>query len=344
MGLYGDTGSGKTWTASGVALGLHKFIKSDKPVAFFDTETGSSFILPKFKTAGIELVTFNGSALKDLVAVMDEAEKECSILIIDSITNVWDEFTDAYMKKRKQNYIELWDWKPIKKEWRTQYRDRFVNSKLHIIMCGREGAIYTTEEQERNGRTKKTSVKSGTKMRAEGDTGYEPSILCEMEKVYSEGDGTYVRRCNVVKERFGILDSKSFDNPKFDDYLPHIECLNLGGEHYGLNTTSTSEDMFDDNGDGSLQRMFRRRDIALEEFDAVLTKAGLTGTSGDTKKRRIEVLEQLFGTSSKTAIERKRPEDIEAAIERVKIEHLGLPGGGNGSKPPKEENEADVPI
>lgn len=351
MGLYGDTGSGKTWTASEVALGLHRFLQSlklpqaNKPVAFFDTETGSSFILPKFKSQGIELVTFNGSALKDLVQVMDEAEKECSILIIDSITNVWDEFTDAYMKKRKQNYIELWDWKPIKKEWRAQYRDRFVNSKLHIIMCGREGAIYTTEEQERNGKTKKTSVKSGTKMRAEGDTGYEPSILCEMEKVYSEGSGNYVRRCNVVKERFGLLDSKSFDNPTFSVFLPHVKNLNLGGEHYGLNTESNSEEMFDDDGNGALQKMFKRRDIALEELDAALTKSGLSGSSGDVKKRRIEVLEQCFGTSAKTAIESLSPERIEAAVERIKVEFLGAPSGkGNGgSTNPNFEKETDVP-
>lgn len=324
MGIYGDTGSGKTWTASEVAIGLHKHCKLTKPVGFFDTETGSSFVLPRFKSANVPLFVHSSTALKDLVEVMDEAESKCSILIIDSITNVWDEFTDAYMRKRNQNYIELWDWKPIKKEWRTLYRNRFVNSKLHIIMCGREGAIYTTEEQERNGKTKKITVKDGTKMRAEGDTGYEPSLLCEMIKIYEDGTGTYVRRCNVVKERFGVIDSKSFDNPTFNHFLPHINNLNIGGEHVGL-IASTSDDLFDDDGDGSFQRMLKARAIALEELDAILTKAGLTGTSKESKLERINILEELLGTSAKTAIENKKPDEIWKAVKEIEARYLSEP-------------------
>ena len=131
MGLFGGTGSGKTFTASEVAIGLHKHIKSEKPVAFFDTETGSSFMIPKFEKAGIELCVFNGTSLKSLNQVIEEAEKECSILIIDSISNVWDEVTEAYKKKKKRSYIEIWDWKNIKDEWRQRFRTPFINSKLH---------------------------------------------------------------------------------------------------------------------------------------------------------------------------------------------------------------------
>lgn len=318
MGIFGDTGSGKTWTAAEVAIGLHKFIKSKKSVAFFDTETGSGFVLPKFKQGGIELLVHHGTSLADLSEVIDEAEKGCEILIIDSITNVWDEFTDAYMKKRKQNYIELWDWKPLKKEWRHSFRDKFVNSKLHVIMCGREGAIYTAEEQERNGKVKTVTVKSGTKMRAEGDTGYEPSLLCEMVKVFLDGDGTYARRCNVVKERYGIIDSQTFDNPTFKDFMPHIEALNLGGEHVGTAISQGSDTLFDDDGNGEYYRMQRRREIAIEELQAVLIKTGLDGTSADAKKGRVEALESVFGTSAKTAIENLHADKVEAGVAVLK--------------------------
>ncbi len=323
MGIFGDTGSGKTWTAAEVAIGLHKFIISKKPVAFFDTETGSGFVLPKFKKSNVELFVHHGTSLADLSQVIDEAEKVCDILIIDSITNVWDEFTDAYMKKRKQNYIELWDWKPLKKEWRHSFRDKFVNSKLHVIMCGREGAIYTSEEQERNGKVKTVTVKSGTKMRAEGDTGYEPSLLCEMVKVFLDGDGTYARRCNVVKERYGLIDSQTFDNPTFQNFMPHIEALNLGGEHVGTSVSRGSDTLFDDDGNGEYYRLQRRRDIAIEELQALLIKVGLDGTSTDAKKGRVEALESVFGTSAKTALESLHPDKLEAGIKDLKVRLLG---------------------
>lgn len=302
MGLFGDTGSGKTWTASEVAIGLHKHIKAKKPVAFFDTETGSSFVIPKFKDNKIELYTFNGTSLKDLTQVMDEAEEACSILIIDSITNVWDEFTDAYMKKKGKSYIELWDWKPIKKEWRVQFRDRFVNSKLHIIMCGREGAIYTSQEEQRGNKIKLTTVKSGTKMRAEGDTGYEPSLLAEMEKVYLDGKASYVRRCNIIKERFGIIDSKIYDNPTFKDFMPHVEKLNLGGEHLGIDTTTTSEDLFGDDSSQSYVASQRNRTILCEEIQGILVDL-YPGQTAPEKKIKASILADLFGTRSWTAVE-----------------------------------------
>jgi hypothetical protein len=38
-GIMGFAGSGKTYTAASVAIGLHKLTKSDNPMFFLDTET-----------------------------------------------------------------------------------------------------------------------------------------------------------------------------------------------------------------------------------------------------------------------------------------------------------------
>jgi len=46
MGLYGEAGTGKSFTSSKVAIGLHKYIKAKKPIFFFDTETGRIFFCP----------------------------------------------------------------------------------------------------------------------------------------------------------------------------------------------------------------------------------------------------------------------------------------------------------
>jgi len=299
-GIYGPTGSGKSFTASKIAIGLHGLIGSNKPIAFFDTETGSNYLMPMFQEAGVELLQAKARSLSDLCATIDEAESECDILIIDSITHVWREFTQAYQKKKKRAFIQLWDWKPIKDEWYNSYTTRYVNKPLHIIMCGREGSIYEEHDDLQNiGKTK--SVKVGTKMSAETETGYE------MSKNFTdpEGEGgTYFRNCHVIKDRFDKIDSKEFDNPTFDCFLPHIEALNLGGSHYGVDEDGTSEGMIDKNGDGEYIRNKKKKEICLEEISEEIKKY-FSGSSAAEKTFRGEIFEYFFKTRSWKAIEGK---------------------------------------
>jgi hypothetical protein len=49
VGLLGFAGSGKTLTASRIAIGLAKMMDSKKPVAFMDTEVGSDYVIDLFK-------------------------------------------------------------------------------------------------------------------------------------------------------------------------------------------------------------------------------------------------------------------------------------------------------
>lgn len=318
-GAYGDTGSGKTFTAALIALGLHSFIKSKKPIAFFDTETGSNYLVSKFQKVGVELLQARSTALKDLCSVIDEAEKNCDILIIDSITHVWREFTKAYQKKHNRKFIQLWDWKPIKDEWQHSFTARFNNSKLHIIMCGRAGSIYEDVEDVQNvGKMK--SVKVGTKMNAETETGYEPGLLIEMSKNFldSEGaGGTYIRTGHVVKDRFDLIDSKVFNNPTFDNFLPHVKALNIGGEHVGINTTSNSEDMIDDKGDGEYYKNKKKKEICLEEITEEIKKY-FPGSAASEKAFRGDLLEHIFKTRSWKAIENMDLLTLEISYKEIK--------------------------
>jgi hypothetical protein len=81
MGLMGLAGSGKTFTASQTAVGLVAFLRErklpegDRPVYFADTETGSSYVKHHFDKAKIELFTSKTRAFSDLVALVNEAEK-----------------------------------------------------------------------------------------------------------------------------------------------------------------------------------------------------------------------------------------------------------------------------
>ena len=119
-GLFGFEGSGKTFTASLLGIGLHHHIKSQKPVAFFDTETGSDYVKPLFDKAKVPLVVYKSRALAQLGEATQEAEGAADIMILDSLTHVYNEVMGAYVKKKNDgtNYVRMPDWQPIKEAWR----------------------------------------------------------------------------------------------------------------------------------------------------------------------------------------------------------------------------------
>lgn len=306
IGIYGGTGSGKTWTAALIALGIRALIKSKKPVYFFDTETGSDFVHESlFKKHNVPLMQLKSRAFNDLLDAVREAEKGGAVLIADSVTHVWEEFKRAYLKKTNQKFIQLWDWAKLKETW-GEFTDLFINSDLHIIICGREASIYEQVEEKQGNNVKKTAQKVGTKMKSESEQGYEPSLLLQMEKVHllnGEKDGRYARRCHVIKDRFNVVDSKDFDDPTFENFRPHIKLLNLGGQQLGVDTERTSDaNLFDGNGDGERQKRARRRTILCEEIQGLLTHY-FPNTNAKEKKIKADIIFEVFKTRSWSAIE-----------------------------------------
>lgn len=319
-GAFGSQGSGKTLTSSLIAIGLHKYIKSKKPVCFIDTETGSSFVLPRFKEAKIQLMVSKTRNFADLLDTMDEAEKMSDILIIDSISHFWRELMSAYKAKKGKAFLRIQDFAPLKDEWRG-FSDRYVNGKIHTLMNGRAANIFMDAEDDDDddgGKKKWKAVKVGTKMSAEGETGYEPSLLVEMGKIYTQEGGSYVRRAYVIKDRFDVLDSKEFDNPTFDDFLPHIKLLNIGGEHMGVETTGNSQRLFGDGGKG-ISEMYRQQKKYTEEIEGDLVSA-FPGQSKEEKKAKVDVLQVALGTRSWAAICELHPDKLKAG--RLVVVHL----------------------
>lgn len=324
LGMLGFEGSGKTFTAVDFAIGITKLTKGTK-VAFFDTEKGSDFHIDRFKNEGIQLDVLKSKSFLDVCNVIREAEAGgYSFLIIDSITHVWRELVASYLRKRGRKYISLPDWGILKGEW-AQYTELYVNSKLHIAMLGRAGYEYSTEKDDDG---KAESVKSGTKMKVETETGFEPDLLLEMYAVpkaeieKNKKAKGFINRCLVRKDRTDTLNGRLIDMPKFKDFAPIVKFLNLGGEHVGTDSARNSDEMF-----GRPDRSWEERQkliaIELEDLQATLIKGGLDGSSGETKKKRTEWLEKIFGTSSKTAIENMALADL---CDRHKVlkEALGL--------------------
>lgn len=300
LGIYGDAGSGKSYTSSLVAIGLSKLLKSAKPVGFVDTETGSDYLIPMFEREGVKMIRTKTRAFADLLTVIDEAQGECDVLVIDSVTHFWNELVASYKKQNKLTFMTLKHWDPLKQTWK-EYTDRFVNSRLHIIVAGRSADKWDEVEDPNDGA--KELKKVGTKMRVEGQFAYEPSLLVEMESVQltARAGGKVIRRAFVKKDRFDIMDGATFDNPTFDSFMPHIARLNIGGDHKAFEEGRDSTAMFERNDLG--ERKAVQKDILLEKIQNEIKKLHPGQTKEDTLAK-IALLQELFGTNSWTEIEK----------------------------------------
>jgi len=302
-GIMGFAGDGKTYTASEIAIGLvelmrtRKLPEGDHPVMFLDTETGSDWVKPRFDEVNIQLFTAKTRVFTDLLTAVHEAEESRSVLLIDSVSHFWRNITEEYaQRKGRRHGLEFQDWAWLKKEW-GRYTDAFVNSKCHIIMCGRAGYEYDFFETDSG---KKQLEKTGVKMRAESETGYEPSILILMEKhqdVLDEKEKRVWRTATVLKDRSTKIDGKTFVNPTFRDFLPHIEFLNLGGEHLGVDLERTSAELFLEDGEPHWQKERRMKEIALDEIVELLNKHH-GGQTREAKQAKADELEKVFASRS----------------------------------------------
>lgn len=316
IGILGFNGAGKTYTAANIALGICQKISADK-VAFYDTEKGSDFLVKKFEQSGVELLVHKGRAFVDLISIIKECEQNnIPVLIIDSITHVWRDLCDSYIEKNKRRFMEMRDWGVVKKEW-SKFTDAYIGSKVHILMLGRAGDVYEHVENE-NG--KKEMIKNGVKMKVESETGFEPDLLIEMERVFE--DGILKNKAFVVKDRSDTMNGKEFDKPDFASFKSFFDYINIGGSHVGIDTERTSKELFL-RPDYSVQELERRRDIALENIKDACVLAGAAGTSQEAKKKQVELFQKVFGTSSWTAISTMKAVDLEERLIVLRGE-LGL--------------------
>lgn len=313
-------------TAIGLAHAFHK----DAPVAFFDTEKGSDFALPIFSSEGIKLLRVKSRAFADLLSAVSEAESNgCCALIVDSMTHVWAELMESFCRKRKISRIQFEHWREIKGTWRD-WTDLMLNSRLHMLICGRAGKEYEYQENDETG--KKELISLGAKFKAEGEFGYEPDVLIELWTEREEGSkrgSRLVHKGLVLKDRAWSLNGKEFSwkdksaykkadyQSVYKCFEPYFNVLSIGGVHHAIDAERTSDGMFgSDTRDSSRYRQQQLKKAALEDWDSTLDLC-FPGSSTAMKRARAIVGESITGVRSRTKFEQfdlKRTEECVSVL------------------------------
>ncbi len=319
-GIFGFAGSGKTHTSALLAIGLWKMMNKasgyNKPVLFIDTETGSSYVKDLFQKEGVPLLGIKTRAFVTLMAGTREAVSGGNILLIDSVTHFWMEITRAYLIKNNKTRLSLRDYVPLKEEW-SVFPTLYLNSPIHIIMAGR-AAYEWGEEEDDEGEDK--LVKTGTKMKVEGDFGYEPTLSIEMELVRTrkgKAGSNYIHRAWIVKDKFQAsgLEGKDFDNSNFETFLPHIKLLNFGGNAPTIDTDTSSSVMMTDHR--SVSKRLKERDILSENIWAEMA-LHFSSRTDVGKKEGANFLKETFGTLSTIEINGLSNEILLAGLNKLK--------------------------
>ena len=316
IAAQGSAGSGKTYTLALISVGLYQFIKSTKPIVIFDTERAAKFLKPFYAGHGIPVLLKESRTLNDLIATMEYCEAgNADILIIDSITHVWEGFLEAYKQKTGHKALQFQDWGHIKPTWKREYSDRLVMGRYHTFFTGREGYTYESEiNQETN---KREIYVSGVKMKVEGDTAYEPDVLIRMERFEEVLDKTNKkvwREATIIKDRSTLIDGQTFVNPTFDNFQPVIEFLLTDVSEPKETESRTDHELFEVEEDNRKAR--EAKTILLEKIGGVFALTGL-GTGAADKKRKADITQRIFMTTSGKEIENMSIDQLSDALNRL---------------------------
>ena len=289
MGLYGPSGSGKTFTALLMAEGLAK--GTGKRVAFVDTERGTDFYVKAVPNRKVHPEAFDIDALytKSITEILDAVksldEKEYCCVVLDSITHVWESARLAYAgKETKAGTIPFHAWGKIKKPYK-ELINLLLSSPLHVIFCGRQGNEF--EEDEESGELKKV----GVKMKAEGETPYEPHILLHMESVKNGKDRTVTVTAFAEKDRTGVLAGQVIEWPSFENVIKPLLPL--------LGDTQARIESDEETSARDAERLSEEEKHRIQESERTLSRF-------QSRFRLCETLEELKAIGAEITPELKK--------------------------------------
>jgi hypothetical protein len=319
----GFQGSGKTRTATEFVIGAYKELKCTKPILIIDNEKGSRFLIPIFNKAGIKAFVKDTVNLADVKEAFHFLEnKEIDFLFIDSLTKVYYKFIKDYKQKNRRSFMSLMDWGKILPAWQEEFSDRFVNTEGNIVFTGRGGFEYEKEDDTKDEQGRVTEkgqfVKSGIKMKIAGETPYETdlNVWMQLEKELKDGKPKQTNVAYVLKDRSDTINGKIFTMPKYKNFRPIIRFIlglpvgEIAKETYSENLTPGSDkDWFE---------LQQQRKIETEKIEAVFDLYGLgSPRSAIDKKIKTLIIKKVFGTTSKTEIDKMKPSELSWLREQL---------------------------
>lgn len=278
IGVYGPPGSGKTFTSLLLAEGLAQ--ATGKRVAYVDTERGTDFYCKEVPSRHVHPGAFDFDALYSrsltevLSAVKSLSADEYGVIVLDSVTHLWEAAIQAYGgNQTRAGTIPMHAWGKIKKPYKDLMAT-LLSSPMHVLICGRQGTEYATDEET-------DELKAiGVKMKAEGETPYEPHILIRMEAIKPKKS---MELATIVayaeKDRTGVLAGRSFVNPTFDTLCKPLLGL--------LGTTQAHVDSADEtavkDAEAIAEQDRQREADSFLIFEDLTAKIMLCKTSDDLK-------------------------------------------------------------
>ena len=286
VGLYGPPGSGKTFTALLCAEGLAK--QNGKRIAYIDTERGTDFYCKPGPARKVHPEPFDFDALytRSLMEAVTEVRKlnlqEHGIIVVDSITHLWEAARLGYQGKTTRiGTIPMHAWGQIKAPYK-ELMTLLLNSPAHVFICGRQGTEYETDEETEE-------LKAvGVKMKAEGETAYEPHILirmwCEKQK---SGEG--VIKAFAEKDRTGTLQGRTIAWPSFDTICKPILPL-LGGTQANV---ASENDVATGDAEKRAEADAEKADASLRILQKFQARITLANTEADLKAIGKEITAEI---------------------------------------------------
>ena len=327
--------SGKSYTATKVAIGVRAHFKLTAPLAYLDTEGAVGYLAGMIREAtGLAPVGARTRNVEDAIKLIRWIEAgNASVGIIDSVSHLWKNLCDGWLedvnaarKRKKQEplaRLPFSAWGPLKAKW-GEFMDAFLTSRAHLILCGRAAFDYDFTENEAG---ESELRKSGVKIVAEKETGYESSLLVEMERIQKRDShmaaSAITHRAVVLGDRFGALDGKSIDDPDYTFFAPHVAML--APQRHAAPDVEAHPNLTNEEGEAKEAARRREREIVLEEIEHELVKRW-PGQTKDEKLAKAQIVERVFGTGSWKAVTIMDIDKLRAGLDLMRREPM--PTGG----------------
>lgn len=314
IGMYGPPGSGKTFTALLLAEGLAQ--ATGKRIAYVDTEHGTDFYCKAVSSRQVHPNAFDFDALytksitEVLGAVKSLSPDTYGVMVLDSVTHIWEACIASFNgRTTSAGTIPMHAWGKIKKPYK-ELMAQLLSSPMHVIFCGRQGTEYATDEETEE-------LKAvGVKMKAEGETPYEPHILLRMEALKPKKTNELATIVAYAeKDRTGVLAGRSFINPTFQSLCAPLLGL-LGGTQAHI--ASTDETAAQD-AEILAEQERMRADLSAQNLKDWTAKITLCRTAAELKTlgKDISPQEKAKMLPADVAALREHYQNREAELQRV---------------------------